>query len=172
MSRNRYRRAALPVSAITRGAAAGVAGTAAMDLLWYSRYKRGGGEQALMSWEFAEGLETWDQASAPGQVGKQVFEKLLGSELPDRRARITTNFVHWATGLGWGALYGIAAGSKRRHWAGGLFFGFVAWLASYAILGPLKLYKPIWEYDAKSLGQDLSAHLVFGAVTGAAYAKS
>jgi hypothetical protein len=33
----------------------------------------------------------------------------------------------------------------------------------------LKLYKPIWEYDAKTLGDDLSAHLVYGLATAAAF---
>lgn len=35
------------------------------------------------------------------------------------------------------------------------------------ILPILKLYKPIWEYDAKTLADDLSAHLVYGLATAA-----
>ena len=31
------------------------------------------------------------------------------------------------------------------------------------------VYRPIWEYDARTLGVDLSAHLVFGAATGAVF---
>ena len=31
------------------------------------------------------------------------------------------------------------------------------------------LYQPIWEYDAKALTSDLSAHLAYGAGTGAAF---
>jgi hypothetical protein len=31
------------------------------------------------------------------------------------------------------------------------------------------LYKPIWEYDAKTLAWDLSGHLAYGAGTGAAF---
>jgi hypothetical protein len=30
-------------------------------------------------------------------------------------------------------------------------------------------YKQIWEYDAKTLATDLSAHLAYGAGTGAAF---
>ncbi len=29
------------------------------------------------------------------------------------------------------------------------------------------VYKPIWEYDARTLGEELSADLVFGTATGA-----
>jgi hypothetical protein len=36
------------------------------------------------------------------------------------------------------------------------------------ILPILKLYKPIWEYDRKTLANDLSAHLVYGIATAAA----
>ncbi|MBV8998035.1 MAG: hypothetical protein JO304_03180, partial [Solirubrobacterales bacterium] len=28
-----------------------------------------------------------------------------------------------------------------------------------------KLYQPIWDYDAKTLANDLSAHLVYGLAT-------
>jgi hypothetical protein len=51
-----------------------------------------------------------------------------------------------------------------------LALGPSAWLSSYAILPLAKVYKPIWEYDARTLGDDLSAHLVFGTATSAAFA--
>jgi hypothetical protein len=31
-----------------------------------------------------------------------------------------------------------------------------------------RLYKPIWEYDAKTLAEDLTAHLVYGFATATA----
>jgi hypothetical protein len=31
-----------------------------------------------------------------------------------------------------------------------------------------KVYKPIWEYDARTLARDLGAHMVYGFVTAAA----
>jgi hypothetical protein len=37
------------------------------------------------------------------------------------------------------------------------------------ILPILKLYKPIWQYDRKTLGNDLAAHLVYGLATAAAF---
>jgi hypothetical protein len=33
----------------------------------------------------------------------------------------------------------------------------------------VKLYKPIWEYDGKTLAKDLIAYLTFGLGTGAAF---
>jgi hypothetical protein len=37
------------------------------------------------------------------------------------------------------------------------------------ILPAAKLYEPIWEYDAKTLAKDLSAHLLYGTVTAATF---
>jgi hypothetical protein len=51
-----------------------------------------------------------------------------------------------------------------------LALGPSAWLSSYALLPLAKIYKPIWEYDAKTLADDLSAHLVFGTATAAVFA--
>ena len=41
--------------------------------------------------------------------------------------------------------------------------------SSYAVLPLAKLYKPIWEYDRKTLAKDLSAHLAYGLATAAAF---
>jgi len=51
----------------------------------------------------------------------------------------------------------------------GLPFGALVWASGYAVLPETGLYKPIWEYDAKTLATDLSAHLAYGAGTGAAF---
>jgi hypothetical protein len=159
-----------PVGAVLLGTAAGAVGTAAMDLVWFRRYRRSGGEQGLVAWETAEGVDKWDDASAPGQVGRRLVEGFTQQELPHSWARPMTNAVHWATGLAWGAQFGIVAGSARRRWALGLVLGPLVWLASYVLMPLAKLYKPIWEYDPKTLAKDLSAHVVYGAATGAAFA--
>ena len=39
-----------------------------------------------------------------------------------------------------------------------------------AVLPSAKLYRPIWEYDARTLAKDLSVHLVYGAATSATFA--
>ena len=46
----------------------------------------------------------------------------------------------------------------------------MVWLSGYVILPLAGVYKPIWEYDARTLGEDLSAHLVFGMTTSVTYA--
>ncbi|MBV9639833.1 MAG: DUF1440 domain-containing protein [Mycobacteriaceae bacterium] len=152
------------------GALAGAAGTAAMDLLGYARYRRDGGDGGFAGWETSAGLGGWDNAPAPAKFGRRVVERTLHRELPPDQARLTNNVVHWTTGVGWGAAFGLVGGfmTGLRLWHG-LVFGAGVWLQSYAVLVPAKLYKPPWEYDPKTLWEDLSTHLVYGLSTAAAF---
>ena len=153
------------------GACAGVAGTAAMDLVLFARYQRDGGSQGLFASETSDGVDQWDNAAAPGQVGKRIVEGVTRRPLSDWWARPTSNIVHWATGLAWGAQFGIVQGSHpRRRWTTALLLGPTAWLSGYVILPLAKLYKPIWEYDTATLAKDLSAHMAYGLVTAATFA--
>ena len=155
-----------PLGALGQGLFAGLAGTTAMDLLLYRRYRRDGGAQSLPEWELSAGLDDWDDAPAPAHVGKRVVEGLFQVTLDPRWARLTNNVMHWGYGLAWGAQYGLVAGAsrsvRRNH---GLLFGQVVFASGYVVLPLAKLYKPIWEYDAATLAKDLSAHLVYGVVT-------
>jgi hypothetical protein len=160
----------LTTSSIVRGVAAGAVGTVAMDVLWYARYRRGGGDEGFLDWEFSRSTKSFDDAGAPAQVGRRIAKTLFRTELPAEAAAATNNVVHWSTGVQWGAIYGIALGSlDTTSPAFGLALGPLAWGTSYALLGVAKVYKPIWEYDTKTLGKDLSAHLVFGVATAAAF---
>jgi Protein of unknown function (DUF1440) len=164
-------RGASPVAAIVRGALAGVAGTVAMDLLLFARYKRGGGSDSFAAWEFSADVDTWDQAPAPAQVGRRLVEGLFQRPLPDSRAALVNNITHWGYGTFAGVQYGIVASSLRKpRVAYGLPFGAGVWAAGYVVLPAAGLYKPIWQYDRKTLAKDLSAHLLFGVTTASAFA--
>jgi hypothetical protein len=64
----------------------------------------------------------------------------------------------------------VLAGSLRRPRAlYGVPFGVAVWANSYIVMPQTGLYKPIWEYDARTLAWDLSGHLAYGAGTGAAF---
>ncbi|HYI34729.1 MAG TPA: hypothetical protein VEX88_14810 [Glaciibacter sp.] len=153
------------------GLVAGAIGTAAMDLVFYARYRRGGGKDGIWDWEFASGVTNWEGASAPGQLGRKVMQFAMGHEPPDEWARATTNIVHWATGIGWGGQYGVLASMSSRYpLARAVALGPVVWLFGYVVLPLVKVYKPIWAYDARTLRDDLSAHMVYGAVASAVFA--
>jgi hypothetical protein len=155
---------------IAAGAFAGAVGTAVMDLELYRRYRHDGGKDSLWRWEFAGGVMSWDEASAPGQFGMKLEAFVLRKPPPDEWARATTNLMHWATGIGWGVQYGLLGRPAAQHpLIGGLALGPTAWLAGYVVLPLAKVYKPIWEYDFDTLADDLSSHLMFGSTTAAAF---
>ena len=159
-----------PLWAIVRGALAGAAGTAAMDLLLFSRYRRGGGEDSFRDWEFSGEVTSWDQAPAPAQVGRRLVEGLFQRPLPAHRAALVNNVTHWGYGSFGGAQYGILAGSLRTaRIAYGLPFGVGVWAAGYVVLPAAGLYQPIWKYDSITLAKDLGAHLIYGLCTAAAF---
>jgi hypothetical protein len=164
------RRAPTPLTAIAFGVLAGAAGTAAMDALLYKRYTAGGGQQPFVGWETADGVDGYDGAPAPAQVGRRLVEGYLQIELPAASARPMTNAMHWATGIGWGVNHAIVVGSMpRRRAVYGLATGMAAWTASYATLAPAGLYQPIWAYPAPVLLKDASAHALYGLVTGTVF---
>lgn len=154
------------LSTITRGAAAGAIGTLAMDLLWYSRYRRGGGREPFSGWEITKDLDTWDAAPAPGRMGKRLLELVLRRPVPVDHAATVSNVMHWAYGTGWTVLN--AAVVRRRPWWAGPAFGALVWSSDYIVLPVAGVYEPIWRYDVPTLAKDLSAHLVFGTVADGA----
>ena len=149
---------------LARGVLAGAAGTLAMDLLWWSRARRSGSDAAFLEWELDDS-GSFDDAGAPAQVGRRAAA-LVGVDLPDEVAGTTTNVVHWLTGIGYGLAHALRPGAARHPVRAGLTTGAGAFANSYATLGAMGVYEPIWEYDAETLAKDLSAHLLFGATTG------
>jgi hypothetical protein len=158
-----------PLEAIGRGAVAGAIGTLAMDLIQYAQYRKGGGDDPFVEWEFG-GPEDFDEAGTPAKVGRRLYEAFTEKELPGSAAPLTNNVVHWATGAQWGSLLGLASGSMERVNPGdGLVLGTAAWGAAYGGLGAAGFYQPIWEYETDTLLKDLGVHLVFGVVTATAF---
>jgi hypothetical protein len=158
-----------PLAAVAAGLLAGAVGTVCLDTVQYLRYRRRGGTESPLAWEFAP-VQTWEQAPAPGQVARRVIEGFTQRKLPDRWAFPVSTAMHWAYGSSAAAAYGILAGSLHEpHPWYGLPFGAGVWASGYVILPEGGLYKPIWEYDAKTLAGDLSGHLAYGAGTGTTF---
>lgn len=158
-----------PLRSMMLGAVAGAVGTLAMDLLWYRRFRAGGGSQEFVAWETSEGTEGFNDAAAPARTAKAVAD-LVGVHLPESSARTMNNVVHWGTGIGWGEAHGVATsvlGTSSPLL--GPVTAVVAWATSYAVLPLLGVYKPMREYDRETLRQDLTAHLAFGAALGVTY---
>lgn len=160
-----------PLGSILRGLVAGAVGTAAMDMLWYLRYRRGGGKEKFLDWELSTDLTSWEKAPAPALIGKKIVEAFTRQQLPPERAAFMNNVMHWAYGIGWGTAYGVLAGSLPRPFVAlGVPFGATVWATGYLVLPMAGVYKPIWDYDPKTLWKDLSAHLAYGTGTAATFA--
>jgi hypothetical protein len=144
---------------LARSGVAGVLGTVAMDLVWYRRYRSGGGEDGFADWEVTQDVASWEEAPAPAQMGRKLLQA-AGRDVPLERAAALSNVMHWAYGVSWTVGYGLVA--RRRPWWAGPAFGATVWASDYVTLPLAGVYRPIWKYDPGTLWQDLSAHLVFG----------
>jgi hypothetical protein len=158
-----------PLAAVVAGVLAGTVGTVCLDAVHYLKYRRSGGTDGPLGWEFAP-VENWEAAPDPGQVAKRLIEGFTQRRLPDRSAWLVSTITHWTYGSAAGAAYGILAGSlptaKPRY---GVPFGAAVFAGDYTALPIAGLYQPIWKYDAKTLAWDLGAHLAYGAGTGTTF---
>jgi hypothetical protein len=157
------------LESIIRGVGASALGTLAMDALLYRRYRDGGGKSEPLAWESSKGVETWDDAPAPALVAKRALEAVTKRKVSPRYARTLNNLTHWGFGLATGAGYGLLVGPRKHSLWYGAPFGTTVWAGGYVVLPLLGVYQPIWKYDRETLAKDLSAHLVFGTATSAAF---
>ncbi|MGD2060500.1 MAG: hypothetical protein PVF87_06525 [Acidimicrobiia bacterium] len=154
------------IRVVLLGAVSGAVGTLFMDLLWFWRFRTGGGSQSFIPWETSEGVDGYEDAPAPAETAKAIAG-LLKIDLASSSARIANNLVHWLTGISWGGALGVVAlvlGTANP--ALGLLMAVIAWATSYVVLPRLGVYKPMGEYDRAVLWQDFSAHLVYGVALG------
>jgi len=153
------------------GMVAGAVGTLAMDLFRYRNARRTGTASRFAEWELSSGrITSFADGGAPAEMGRRAADR-VGVQIPDRWAGATQDVVHWSTGAGWGLVAAAVAG--RRPGAGvkaGVATGVTAFATSYAVLGALGIYEPIWRYDRESLARDLAGHVIYGATTGAGLA--
>ena len=148
------------LTAVGKGLLAGLAGTALM-----AAYREAVGRTKGRS-VAAEQLKeprTWAEAPAPAQLAKKISEGVLHKRVTKRQVPLLTNVLHWSYGAGLGALYGLAASRLQKNpLAQGTAFGGAVWGLAYASLTPLGIYEAPWRSSPKTVGVDLSYHLVYG----------
>src|SRR4029077_4620454 len=133
----------IPLTAVAAGLRPGAVGTVCLDAVQYLKYRRTGGTDNPVAWEFAP-VENWETAPDPGQVAKRVIEGFTQRKLPDRSAWLVSTIAHWAYGSAAGAAYGIVAGSLLRpHPRYGLSLGTALFANDYIAPPGPRLYKAI-----------------------------
>ena len=159
-----------PLTAVADGLVAATVGTVAMDALLFARYRRGGGRQLVPEVGVLLGRRELGPGAGAG-AGREAPRR-GGVRQGAARSASAPGQQHHPLGLRdpQRPPVRIIAGSVRsprvRY---GVPFGASVWATSYAVLPAAKLYRPIWEYDLRTLGKDLSAHLVYGVSTAAAF---
>lgn len=112
-----------------------------------------------------------DDESAPETAARVLYEKIRGEAPAEETRKSLATQVHWATGMGMGAAYGLLRGSRGNGMdlKGGILFGTGAWFANDEVLVPLLgLSEGPTAHETKVHVQALAAHVVYGIATAAA----
>ena len=171
---------------VVLGMAAGVAGTVAMNRFWSAlssvlpddededeapEREEPAADEGPLDDIAVVGPFHREEESAPETLGRVAYAKLHGREPSEETRRTLASQIHWATGMGLGALYGLVRGDAHDglDLGGGLLFGAGAWFVNDEVLVPaLGLSEGPTAHDLEEHAQALGAHLVFGLATAAA----
>lgn len=162
--------ATTPLGAVGRGLLAGALGTGAMTAWQTLSAKLESSVESSAETPSEPAQDPWEQASAPAKVAKRISEGVFRHEVSPALIPLLTNVTHWGYGTGWGAVYGLVAGTVgRSRLRDGLLFGTAVWTMSYVQLVPMGLYEVPWKTPVKDLTLDLSYHLVYGVGVAGGY---
>ena len=159
-----------PVGALWRGALAGAAGSAAMDV-WFAAFGKlmpPPREGAFVPPETKQLVEMPTETLARRAVSGVAMRGELEGAAKYRAGRM----VHYAYGAGWGALFGLLAESVPvvRRIPGAAAFGAFVWSASDHVMLPILRLGP-WPRGVTPKGHAfwLATHLVYAGGVLSAY---
>jgi hypothetical protein len=138
-------------SAVGKGLLAGFAGTAAMTV--------------------SSTLEARLRGRAPSSAPARATAKMLGiKEFENDIARARFNDLsHWGYGTGWGVLRGLLAATGMSPRAATAAHGAAIYGAAQLTLPALDIAPPALFWPKEEIAIDALHHVVYAAVTGAAY---
>lgn len=154
-----------PIKGALCGLAAGAGASAVMDIYW-----------KIVNENFGERPEQKPKGKNDGQkeerpstqiIADKVSQALTGHEVPRKDKATAGVGVHYATGLLFGALFGIAAALRPRLGIiGGLLYGAAIWaFLDELALRLLGIAPNPEKVPAAEHAQALGAHLVYGGGT-------
>jgi hypothetical protein len=155
---------------IIRGVEASAVGTLAMDAVLYRRYRNGGGGPHSPRGSRPRAWRPGKTHRRPRWSPSNSSSARSGGR--SRRATRGSSTTSRTWGSDWPGAQdtGLIVGSRKPRVRYGPPFGAAVWVGGNVVLPRLGVYQEIWEYDVGTLEKDLSAHLVFGAATAAAFA--
>jgi uncharacterized membrane protein YagU involved in acid resistance len=162
-----------PLGAIVRGLIAGAVGTGIMTVAQELPARLQPSGDSGQSGDGGDApRDPWEQASVPAQVARRISEGVFHREIAAERIPLLTHAMHWAYGTGWGAVYGLLAGTRDGgSLPTGALFGSGVWSMSYVQLVPMGLYEPPWTYAAKDVAMEVGYHLAYGIGVAGAYRR-
>ena len=137
-------------AAVGKGLFAGLAGTAVMTVSSTLEAK----------------LSGRGASSTPADAVKSALGVETTSDIAEQRLNTV---AHWGYGTGWGAVRGLLAAAGVRGPVAGLMHFTAVWGAEQVVLPSLDVGSPTWQYGAKATATDVLHHVVYAAVTSAAY---
>ncbi len=154
-----------PIKGALCGLAAGAGASAIMDVYW-KIVKEAIGDRPEQK---PKGKNDGQKEEQPSTqiVADKVSEALTGQEVPKKDKAKAGVGVHYATGLLFGALFGIAAALRPRLGiVGGLLYGAAIWAALDEVaLRLLGIAPDPKKVPAAEHAQALGAHLAYGSST-------
>ena len=139
------------IRAVGLGLAAGAVGTVALTIA-----------------EKAEMAATWRKPSTvPGQVGAK-----LSARDPETHAEVVERLdpiVHWAHGIGLGAVRGLLDVAGMSRSAATLAFFPIVWAGDAALYRTLGIAPPPWRWTHAELATDLFGKGVLASATSGVY---
>jgi hypothetical protein len=147
------------VNDIIKGAVAGALATWAMDKVTTFLYERERESARQREDAARHGRTAYEMAAAKAAL-------LVGKGLPREKRKRFGQGIHWALGIGAGALYGaLRPRDERVSLAGGLLFGAAFWLLmDEAITPALRLTKGPAAFPWQTHARGLAGHLAYGVV--------
>lgn len=154
-----------PIKGAVCGIVAGAAASAVMDVYWKIVKGRLGDRPEQKPKGKNDGQE--EEQPSTQVIADRLSQALTGEEIPKKDKAVAGIGVHYATGLLFGALFGLAAAMRPRlRIMSGLLYGAAIW----AVLDEVALRLLGIAPDADKVppiehAQALGAHLVYGSST-------
>jgi hypothetical protein len=139
-------------SALGRGFAAGLAGTAAMT--------------AVQKIEME--ISNREASSAPAEAVEKVLDVEPETETEAAEERLA-QLTHWAYGGAWGAFRGLLDVAGLRGPAATAVHFAAVWGGAMVMLPRLGLAPPVKEWGGKQIAKDALFHAVYAVAAGQAY---